>query len=51
VTEIKWKTSAPKGKNPKAYTKSGTYTATVNNVTADGHDWDGVKMAITFDIQ
>jgi subtilisin family serine protease len=51
--EAKWKTSAPKGKKKRQVgsTSSGTYTATVTNVTASGYTWDGAGTSTTFHIQ
>jgi hypothetical protein len=46
MVEAKWTTSRPKNR-VKPGTPSGTYTATVNNVTADGYAWEGVSTAST----
>ena len=40
IAEARWKTSAPRRKN--SGTTPGSYTATVNNVTASGYTWDGI---------
>jgi PKD repeat protein len=50
IAEAKWKTSAPKGKNSAGGTPTGTYTATVTNVTASGHPWDGTGTTTSFTV-
>jgi PKD repeat protein len=50
VAEAKWKTSAPKGKNSAGGTPTGSYTATVTNVTATGYVWDGITTTRNFQI-
>jgi hypothetical protein len=44
-----WSTKAPGKRNPG--TKPGDYTATTNNVTASGYNWDGITTSTTFNIQ
>lgn len=51
IAEAQWKTSAPKGKGGAGGTQAGSYTASVNNVTASGYEWDGSVITIGFDIQ
>ena len=48
IAEARWKTSAPKGSNDG--TVPGSYTATVNNVTAAGYAWDDTRTFVEFDI-
>lgn len=47
-TEVRWKTSAPRRKN--SGTTPGIYTATVNNVTASGYDWDRIPTTTPFTV-
>jgi PKD repeat protein len=42
IAEAKWKTSAPNRKNGAGGTSTGSYTATVTNVTATGYVWDWI---------
>jgi len=49
IAEARWKTSAPRRKN--SGTKPGTYTATVNNVTASGYTWDDIRTTIPFTVK
>jgi PKD repeat protein len=53
IAEAKWKTSAPNRKNGAGGTPIGSYSATVNNVTASGYAWDGnpSHIGIGFRIQ
>jgi hypothetical protein len=48
IAEVTWQTQAGRGKNPG--TKTGDYTATTTNVTAQGYSWDGVQTASPFTI-
>ncbi|KPK23106.1 MAG: hypothetical protein AMK69_18600 [Nitrospira bacterium SG8_3] len=51
MVEAAWNTSPPKNRI-KPGTPSGTYTATVNNVTANGYTWEGVStISTTFTIR
>ncbi len=49
MAETLWQTQAPSKKIPG--TATGTYTATVANVTATGYAWDGVETSTTFTIE
>ena len=46
--EAAWKTRKPGKKGNPPGTALGTYTATVNGVTAGGYEWDGVTQYTTF---
>jgi subtilisin family serine protease len=49
IAEARWKTSAPRGKN--SGTTLGSYTATVNNMTASGYTWNRNPSYIRFEIR
>lgn len=48
--EATWSTQSPNRKG-QGGTATGSYTATVTNVTASGYHWDGVTTSTTFTIQ
>jgi PKD repeat protein len=48
IAEARWKTSAPRRNN--SGTTPGSYTATVNNVTASGYTWDGIQKTTAFTV-
>ena len=47
--EASWPTQKP-NKRGAGGTTTGNYTATVSNVTAGGHDWDGSAIQAEFSI-
>jgi hypothetical protein len=49
VAEGTWQTSAPRRNQPG--TATGTYTATVTDVSGSGWTWDGVPTSTTFSLQ
>lgn len=49
IAEASWQTAGQRRRQPR--TAPGIYTATVINVTAAGHTWDGVEAALVFEIK
>jgi len=47
--DASWQTAGARRRQPR--TAPGIYTATVTNVIIDGHAWDGVPEAVTFEMQ
>ena len=50
VAEAVWSTTKPNKKGNRG-SATGTYTATVTNVTANGYTWDEVPVSITITLQ
>lgn len=50
IAEASWQTQAPNRKGTGG-TPTGSYTATITNVTAAGYTWDGIMTAASFTIQ
>jgi hypothetical protein len=48
--EAQWNTQSP-NKKGQGGTTTGTYTATVTNVTASGYNWDSTSTSVQFEIQ
>jgi hypothetical protein len=49
IAEAQWTTTAP-SKRGKGGTPTGSYTATIANVTASGYQWDNTASSVTFTI-
>ena len=47
IADVTWNTQAP-NKKGNGGTATGTYTVTVNGVTASGYTWDGTPTSTTF---